>query len=261
MSMRDTSSRSERPWRLESARAPETASSARRWQMTPQLAIGLFIMALGILLTLDRLQIVDAARTVRFWPVGLVVLGVSMWARGQGARGRFWGSVWIVIGSWLLLNTLGIVRVGFWELFWPLVLVLVGLKLVLHTSRQGRASTTAAGEASLFAMLGDCKRSTGDAPFSGGQMTAIMGGCRLDLRQATVPAGEEAVIEVFALMGGLELWVPSGWHVVSDDVIPIMGGVEDKRLPAIPSPPDVSAPSPRLRLRGQVVMGGLAIKN
>ena len=42
------------------------------------------------------------------------------------------------------------------------------------------------------------------------------------------------------MMGGHEVWVPQGWTVVND-VMPILGGVEDKRLPpvvnAAPRPP------------------------
>jgi predicted membrane protein len=231
---------------------------------TPQLAIGLFVMAIGVLLTLDRLNVIDAGRIVRYWPTALIALGVAIWMRGRDAQGRFWGSVWIFVGTWLLLNTLGIVRIGFWELFWPLVLVLVGLKLVLHTVRQGqrKGDATVPGGTSLFAMLGESKRSSDDKAFRGGQMTAIMGGCHLDLRGATIPAGEEAVVDVFALMGGLEIWVPSGWTVIPD-VVPILGGVEDKRLLRVGSAPgegDAQAPA-RLLLRGQVVMGGLTIKN
>jgi hypothetical protein len=46
------------------------------------------------------------------------------------------------------------------------------------------------------------------------------------------------------------------------DVMPILGNVEDKRLPALdltPRPPN-EAP-PRLVLRGVVVMGGVTIRN
>jgi predicted membrane protein len=236
-----------------------TAPASGGWRVTPQLTTGLVIMAFGLLLMLDRLRLLDAGRVLRYWPAGLIAVGVLLWVRGRGARGRFWGSVWILIGSWLLLNTLGWLQVGFWELFWPVVLVLLGLKLVLHT----RGAARDAGEASLFAMMGESKRSHDPAPFHGGQMTAIMGGCRLDLRQAIVPSGEEIGIEVFALMGGLELWVPSGWIVHADDVVPIMGGVEDKRLPPVPMAPGAPEPPPppRLRLHGHVVMGGLSIKN
>ena len=115
------------------------------------------------------------------------------------------------------------------------------------------------GRISVFAALAASKRSSSDSPFLGGDITAFMGGCQLDLRLASIPRGGEAVIDVVAVMGGLEVWVPQGWAVVSK-VVPFMGGVDDKRLPPLEplSSPDTR---PRLVLRGVVVMGGLVIKN
>jgi len=46
------------------------------------------------------------------------------------------GAIVMLIGVWLLLNSLGIVRVGFWEMFWPLILVGIGSMLVLQSMRR-----------------------------------------------------------------------------------------------------------------------------
>ena len=51
-----------------------------------------------------------------------------------------------------------------------------------------------------------------------------MGGCEIDLRHASIDG--EAVIDIFALWGGVELRVPPDWTVVSR-VTPILGGVDD----------------------------------
>ena len=45
-------------------------------RLTPQLLLGLFVAAAGVLLTLDNLGIVEADRYLRFWPIGLVALGL-----------------------------------------------------------------------------------------------------------------------------------------------------------------------------------------
>ncbi|HUP39363.1 MAG TPA: DUF5668 domain-containing protein [Vicinamibacterales bacterium] len=198
--------------------------------------------------------------------------------RGPGGR-RLPGFVMIGVASLLLLNNFGIVRVRVWELFWPLVIVLVGAKLLMQRpglwrDRHGRPGvhaphTTEAvgnvsssdGTISMFSVLGGSKRASDDKPFRGGEITALMGGTHLDLRQATIEPGEHAVINVFSMMGGHEIWVPPGWTVVLD-VMPVLGSVEDKRLPAIdttPRPPNYTPP--RLVLRGVVVMGGVTIKN
>jgi predicted membrane protein len=233
-----------------------------RLTLTPQVVVGICVMLFGVLLTLDRLHIAEAAHSLRLWPSMLVVIGAWVFMRRRDHRGQLGGVVLMVVGGWLLLNSLGLVRVRIWELFWPVVIILLGFGLVMQTIRRGGPSgRNSGGTATLVAVLGACKRTSSDRPFRGGQMTAVMGGTQLDLRQATIAPGDEAVVDVFAMMGGHEIWVPSGW-VVTSQVMPLLGGVEDRRLP----PMDTAGPTPqgaqpRLVLRGLVVMGGLIIKS
>jgi len=236
-------------------------SGEARTHVTPQLAFGIFIMGAGILLTLDRLQLVDVGRGLQLWPLGLIAVGGTILARRSDPHGRFWGFGWIFVGAWLLLNSLGIVRVGFWELFWPLLMILIGVNLVRQTMRRANQPGIASGSPNLFAVMGESKRGVTNEPFRGAHMAAFMGGCVLDLRQATLLPGEEAAVDVFAFMAGHEIVVPSGWTVIPD-VVPIMGAFEDKRLPAI-EPPVLpgDAPAPRLVIRGFLLMGGLTVKS
>ena len=124
------------------------------------------------------------------------------------------------------------------------------------TSQDERPYAEADGMVSLFAVLGEAKRTSNDNPFRGGEMTAFLGGCVLDLRQATIPPGEQVVVNVLAVMAGHEIRVPPGW-VVASDIVPLLGGVDDKRLPPV-EPVPLNAP--RLRLRGIVLMGGVVLK-
>jgi hypothetical protein len=231
--------------------------------VTPQLVIGVFIVALGVLLMLDRLDILAmAARLLRFWPIGVMAVGVSILARRDDAHGRFWGFFWIAVGGWLLLNTLGLVRVGIWELFWPALLIVIGVNLIRQTMRRSRNGAPPGGAVAgnLFAVMSESKHAARSGePFRGASMSAIMGGCVLDLRQAALAPGEEAAVDVFALMAGHEIVVPAAWTVVPE-VVNVLGGVEDKRLPL---PIDPSAPNtapPRLVVRGFIMMSGLTLK-
>ena len=56
-----------------------------------------------------------------------------------------------------------------------------------------------------------------------------MGGVTLDLRQAKMTP-EGAVLDAFAFWGGIEIKVPESWQV-RGEVIPLMGGFEDKTRP------------------------------
>jgi hypothetical protein len=266
-------------------------SSDARPSITPQLVIGVFITLVGILLTLDRLNLI-AISFFRFWPAVLIAIGATMLIQRTDSGGRFWGTVWTVLGSWMLLNNLGVLRVGFWELLGPALLILIGWSIVsrtLHpdppvtsvpTSTPGsipvgdvppipdagaaRSSrdpgfprTHVGGRVNLVAVMGEAKRASNDNPFRGGEMTAVMGGCVLDLRLASLAPGEEARLNLVGLMAGHEIWVPQGWAVMND-VVPIIGGTDDKRLPPLTPLPENP---PRLRLRGLMIMGGVVIKN
>lgn len=47
------------------------------------------------------------------------------------AHQLFWGLLLIILGSLLLLSNLGVISQDIWN-YWPLILILVGLKLLFH---------------------------------------------------------------------------------------------------------------------------------
>ena len=97
------------------------------------------------------------------------------------------------------------------------------------------------------------ERKVSSQEFRGGDVTAIMGGAEIDLRQARL-AGGEAVVEVLVMWGGVDFFVPPDWKVTVE-AVPFMGGIEDTtRL----SPGEVRG---HLVIRGLVVMGGVEVKN
>ena len=107
----------------------------------------------------------------------------------------------------------------------------------------------------LFALMTHHQQVSSAAVFRGGEMTSVMGHADLDLRKTTVAPGEEAVIEVFTLMGGTTIRVPEGWSV-EVRAVPIAGGVKDRRSG------DRDLPgAPRIVIRGFIMMGGLNIRS
>ena len=53
-----------------------TESSAPRIRLTSQLFAGLLLAALGMLFTLDNLQILRAREVLRYWPAIFLVIGI-----------------------------------------------------------------------------------------------------------------------------------------------------------------------------------------
>ena len=234
---------------------PERALPDASFRFTPQLFVGIIVIVVGVLMTLDNLQVLDAARYLRFWPTGLIALGlIKVWNSRDGMGGAFGGFIFVVIGTWLLLEQTALVRVSFWDM-WPALLVFFGLFLVwqgLSGPRRRSAMEDSNALISATALLGGVARGNNSSAFRGGELTAMMGGCEIDLRHASIEG--EAVIDVFALWGGIEIRVPPDWTVVSR-ITPILGGVDDKTRPP------QGASRHCLVLRGFVVMAGVEIKN
>jgi len=244
-----------------------------RYNLTPQLVVGVCLVLFGSLLTLDRMGLFEAAASLRLWPIILIAFGLWRVIERRESGRTLSGYVLAFVGSLLLLNNWGLLRVRFWELIWPAIIVFFGIRLIMQRpgrprdpSRTGPnafmpVSADGSGTISMLSFFGANKRTCNDKPFRGGEMSSIVGGTQLDLRQATIEPGQQAVIEILSILGGHELWVPSGWVVVNN-VVPVLGGVEDKRLPPVDA--DAQLPTdarPRLVLTGFVVLGGLIIKN
>jgi predicted membrane protein len=224
------------------------------FRITGQLVLGVAIAILGVLFTLDNLHILRARDFLRFWPLALIAIGLAHVYQAKTAAGSVGGGVWILVGMVLLGNRLGVIHANIFH-FWPLILVLVGGRIVWQTLETTRAAELGDTSATLsaIAVMGGFERRITSHEFRGGEITAFMGGGKLDLRDA-MPAGGQAVINIFAMMGGFEILVPETWRVISE-VTPFMGGIEDKsRTSTNPS-------APCLVLRGFIMMGGVTLKN
>lgn len=225
-----------------------------RPRLSAQLIIGCAIAVVGVLFTLDNLNIVESEPILRWWPALLVLIGVKK-LLGFGTRPQMvTGALITGAGVLLLLATLDMLRFGIWEL-WPLQLVFLGAWLVLRGVRRTRETGPQMEPddyANAFVAMGGVVRKMNSSQFRGGEVTAFMGGVELDLRSAHA-ASDTVVIDVLAWWGGIELWVPPGWKVTSE-VLPIMAGFEDKTKVQ----PDAKT---HLIVRGLVVMGGIEVGN
>ena len=119
---------------------------------------------------------------------------------------------------------------------------------------QGRVRTDDTSKTiSGVAVLGGSEKSCSSPDFHGGDLVALMGGCEVDLRQASIEV-DQAVLNAYALMGGIEIYVPADWTVTCK-VFPFLGGVKEKT--ATPQ----SDQSKNLLIRGFAIMGGIEIHN
>jgi predicted membrane protein len=206
---------------------------------------------------LDHLNILEAGNFLQYWPILVILYGVSKMGQGRRGRGIFSGAFFVIVGGLLLLSNLEVISFHLWD-YWPVVLVFVGFMLVWRALGKrrvgGEVGSQTAGSDSLintFVMFGGIERSNSSQDFKGGEITAILGGCELDLRNASIRNGE-AVIDVFTFWGGIDIKVPGDW-TVSVESMPLMGGCQDK------TKHDKHSGGKHLIVKGYVIMGGLEI--
>src|SRR5262245_49272065 len=201
---------------------------APRSRVTPQVVLGLLVIVVGVLFTLDNLEVLDAGDYLRYWPAGLVLVGVlKLWQAVRSGQGWFGGVIFTALGGWMLVSRIVYIRLDVRDV-WPMLLVMLGGYMVWRGFGGGRRAPygDSASQLSGVAIMGGVSRRITSQTFVGGELTAVMGGCEIDLRQASIAPGTEASIEVFAFWGGIEIRVPEDWTVTAN-AIPLMGGIED----------------------------------
>lgn len=215
---------------------------------------GLVVIAFGLALLASNVGWQGAHQLLaQIWPLGLVVLGVALLlqsVRGQGQG--FWGVALIIGGAWQFARQQHWTNLGFWELLGPVLIVLAGGSIIWRAFH--RPQPAAVGESYIRAvsiLSGSEWRPT--TPFEGADLNATLGGVVLDLTGAPM-VGNSATIDVFAVMGGIEIVVPREWTVTTQ-VVTFMGGCHEKRRPS-------SVPTTKqLIIRGFTMMGGIEIKD
>lgn len=209
-----------------------------RLRVTTNAAFGVCLILLGTTLLLDRLQLLDAHMVLsRFWPVAIMLVGGALVIQSFQRPGAASTAPEepMRLGHVIAWTLVAIFMWNFFPRFMP-------------------TRTDAAETSTVAAVMSRHHHVSRAAVFRGAEVTAVMGRADLDLRNTT--PGSDATIEVFALMGGVTIYVPEGWQV---DVraTPIMGGARDRRK----GPPDAAPGAPRIVIRGLIMLGGLEIRS
>jgi Domain of unknown function (DUF5668)/Cell wall-active antibiotics response 4TMS YvqF len=232
-----------------------------------RIVVGLVVVALGVLFTLDNLGVVETGEVLRWWPALLLAYGLGRLTGFCCRQNTVLGTIFSVAGGLLLLHEADLIHLNPWD-FWPVILVVIGASMVTGALRRARYAATggvpgagvpgapavdAASRLNTFVVWAGLERKVTSPDFRGGDVTAIMGGAEIDLRGSKM-TGDAAVVDVLVLWGGVDLYVPADWRVTVE-ALPLMGGIEDAtRVP----PGEVRG---HLILKGVVLMGGVEVKN
>jgi hypothetical protein len=219
-----------------------------------QALVGALLLTVGALLFAQNLHLFEVRPYWRYWAVLPLGLGLVKLFTGQSRGDQAFGIFLTCLGAGQLAKTLGYWSPGPADIA-AVTLIVVGV-FFIGRGLFGRAEPDLTRDSSdwisAFAIMAGFERSNNSQDFRGGDLTAVMGGCEIDLRQASLRA--PASIDIFVMWGGVEIRVPDDWTVDLQGT-PLLAGFVDKTRP-----PAISTEK-RLIIRGVALMGGVEIKN
>jgi predicted membrane protein len=238
----------------------------RDWDNDPghnerRLWMGVGVILLGLVLLSNNMHFLsyELQRYVFTWEIIPIFIGlVFIIVRGK----RSTGIILLFIGSaFYMKNVLNVIDFNFWQVFWPLMLILGGLMIIFrhYFDRNPQKKTTLESEHVIdeIALFGGGDRVITSQQFQGGKVTAVFGGLNYNMLKAKLAPGENS-IDVFCLFGGMKLIIPEGW-TVKIRVMSLFGGFNDKhRYKASEHASDQTS---QLIIQGTVIFGGGEIKS
>jgi len=223
--------------------------------------LGLMIVGLGIIFLLGNFDLIEvsASQIIRtYWPVILLLIGANVLTSNRDKGGYVSALIFIGLGLLFLGRNMGLYFFDiryFWRIFWPVVLILLGISFLRGPQARGRSN---------WAIMGSVKRAGSDWKLESGSYWAIMGGVELDLRQAIIGAGEY-YLNCNALMGGVEVIIPPDLNVRFEGTA-VLGGVEflDKGnggiFATVATQQEGGAAGAVIHIFGRAFLGGVEVK-
>ena len=244
-------------------------------RLSGSFAFGLVIIAIGVLLLLGSLGVLDTGDVFLWIPSLFILLG--LWIMIKNRFRQIGGPVLMIIVAALIQIMILGVDIG---RYWPVILIVVGAVILIKSFRsRGRSASAASLDAerdspnsvsvfgaerkvaptdqdsiNLVSVMGSASQKITSPEFRGGRATAVMGEANIDLREALIQE-KPAVLELSIVMGEIKLRVPGDWNIrVDDDTI--MGELKDERVRR-----ETGDGQTDLVVKGSVVMGSLKIED
>ncbi len=188
-----------------------------------------------------------------------------------------WGTVLILFGFLFLLDNFGIMDFGYFiRTFWPLILVIIGIKIIMDKRRGGPVKdeknnsgsinepVRSSGTFSESNLFGDIRLKSDSQKFTGGSVSNVFGDIHIDL--ANVQLDQGAIrLYISGVFGDLTVIMPENisYRVKASAVAGDLMVFGNKREGVIPSlehqSENYETSSSKLNLQTSIVFGSVNI--
>ncbi|MCL1821485.1 MAG: cell wall-active antibiotics response protein [Prolixibacteraceae bacterium] len=224
-----------------------------------RLILGIVLIFIGVGWMFNRLGILPPFLQNLFisWQMLLIIIGTILLVGKRQTSG--W--ILVLIGAVFLIPDVWDISEKFRRLFFPLLLVLSGVTLLVNQGSRRKEKLLNKGGRNIdyfddFVIFGNREVVINSQNFMGGESMAVFGGSDYDLRTAQL-APQGAIIECMTIFGGTSFKIPPDC-TVKNEVSTLFGSFNDKRGKGMLETGDLSN---ILIIRGMVLFGGIEIKN
>ena len=169
-----------------------------------------------------------------------------------------------LFGTVLIISQIGLLGLSFGDMLAPMILLTVAFFLVNPRNLLPRRLNTGnedldpqEQEIKLFAFMGGGDLKYHSRSLRGGEVMAVWGGYEIDFSDADME-GDSMRLNLYCIMGGVEITVPANWKVEKSGAMCIMGGYSNKTRDMAE---ELNLPSKTLVVTGLALMGGGEIRN
>ena len=223
------------------------------------LWLGILLITIGVIIILHRFAFIPFGITdILFsWQMILVIIGAVMLANKNSTSGY----ILIAIGIFCLMPDLFQFTPEFRKIFWPSLLIIIGIILVLksvYKSQRELKDITSKGldQFDDFVFLGGRDSLVNSQNFKIGRSVAVLGGIEYDFRQAQL-SSDIVVIDCTCVVGSISFKVPPDW-TIKNEVTAILGAFTDQRSDSFLK---VNTDTTKaIIVTGTVVLGGIVVK-
>jgi predicted membrane protein len=240
-----------------------TVEQILKRQKMKKFAFGFVVIMAGLFLLAFNFDILPNGwkHVIFSWQMLLIAIGiVSLF----GGDSRLPGMILIFIGGFFLIPEIFVMHISFFRLFWPFILIGIGLMILSKRGMHGRwrhrsgpnnTKLPEEGYLNETNIFSGSKHRVINQVFRGGRISNVFGGTEIDLTQAILGEGQTE-LTIDCIFGGVTLIVPADWKVILN-MNAILGGFSDKRLVVR----EATDPNKVLIVRGSAIFGGGEIKS
>lgn len=197
-------------------------------------------------------------------PAAILAMGLLWLIRSKEVEKPVIAWMVTIFGAILITSQFGLFGLSFGEMFLPMWLVFIAFMIMNPRKLLPRSLNTQnedLGENSstiqLVAFMGGGELHYTTQNLRGGEVVAVWGGYKIDFRQADM-RGDSMELNLFCIMGGVEITIPANWEIEKRGAICVMGGFSNKTRCLAE---ELELPRKKLIVKGFALMGGGEINN